>query len=74
MGIAGPELPHIFEWYRRAKNVSGRISGAGIGLASAKYIVNQHGGDISVESERGVGSTFTVKLPIQGTAEDGGRR
>jgi PAS domain S-box-containing protein len=64
LGIAESELPHIFEWYRRAKNVSGRISGAGIGLASAKYIVTQHGGDIIVTSERDVGSTFTVRLPI----------
>lgn len=64
MGISSAELPHIFEWYRRAKNVAGRISGAGIGLASAKYVVNQHGGDISVASERGVGTTFTVRLPL----------
>ena len=64
LGIAESELPHIFEWYRRAKSVSGRISGAGIGLASARYIVTQHGGDITVTSEQGVGSTFTVRLPI----------
>ncbi len=64
IGIADTELPHIFEWYRRAKNVSGRISGAGIGLASAKYIITQHGGDITVTSQRGVGSTFIIRLPL----------
>lgn len=64
VGIDEAELPHIFEWYRRAKNVSVRISGAGIGLASAQYIVSQHGGTIEVASEKGIGSAFTIRLPV----------
>jgi signal transduction histidine kinase len=64
MGISKEDLPHIFEWFRRAKNISGRISGAGIGLASANYIVTQHGGSITVSSEHGKGSTFTIRLPL----------
>ncbi|MEO8287585.1 MAG: PAS domain S-box protein [Chloroflexota bacterium] len=65
IGIPPEDVPNIFEWYRRAKAASGRISGAGIGLASAKYIVDQHGGKISVSSVLGKGSTFTVRLPLQ---------
>jgi signal transduction histidine kinase len=65
LGIPPQDLPHIFEWFRRAKNTSGRISGAGIGLASARYIAHQHGGDIEVESVPGEGSTFTLVLPVE---------
>ena len=65
-GIPASELPHIFEWFRRAGNVSRRISGSGIGLASAKQIIEQHGGSISVVSEENVGSTFTIRLPLPG--------
>lgn len=64
LGIASQELPHIFEWFRRAQKYAGRISGAGIGLASAHQIVKQHRGNISVESVEGRGSTFTVRLPV----------
>lgn len=64
MGVSTEDIPHIFEWFRRATNASGRISGAGIGLASASYIVDQHGGTITVTSEPGKGADFTVKLPL----------
>ncbi|HET6261509.1 MAG TPA: ATP-binding protein [Chloroflexia bacterium] len=65
LGIPEHDLPHIFEWFRRAQNYSGRISGAGIGLASANQIVKQHNGAIEVSSTEGQGSTFTVRLPLQ---------
>jgi signal transduction histidine kinase len=65
LGIPEHDLPHIFEWFRRAQNYSGRISGAGIGLASANQIVKQHDGAIDVSSAEGQGSTFTVRLPLQ---------
>jgi PAS domain S-box-containing protein len=64
LGIPPQEIPHIFEWFRRAAKHSTRISGAGIGLASARQVIEQHGGSISVESEEGKGSTFTVRLPV----------
>ena len=64
VGIPRDELPHIFEWFRRARNVSTSVSGAGIGLANARQVVEQHGGTIDVESQEGVGSTFIVTLPI----------
>ncbi|HEX2037354.1 MAG TPA: ATP-binding protein [Chloroflexota bacterium] len=64
IGIPAADVPHIFERFRRASNTSGRIQGTGIGLATAKHIVEQHGGQISVMSEEGHGSTFTVRLPL----------
>jgi len=64
MGIPAADLPHIFERFRRAGNVVGHIQGSGIGLASAWHIVEQHGGTIAVDSTEGVGSTFTVRLPL----------
>jgi PAS domain S-box-containing protein len=64
LGIPEQDQPHIFEWFRRAQNYSGRISGAGIGLASAHQIVTQHNGTIEVCSTEGQGSTFVVRLPL----------
>jgi PAS domain S-box-containing protein len=64
MGIPADDLPYVFEWYRRAANVRDIITGTGIGLAGARQIIEQHGGSISVESTEGVGSTFTVLLPL----------
>ncbi len=65
IGIPASDLPYIFEWFRRAANVSGRISGTGIGLASVRQVVEQHGGTVEVMSEEGVGSIFTVRLPVK---------
>ena len=71
LGIPPGDLPRIFERFRRARNVQGRIGGTGIGLTSVRQIVDQHGGTITVESTEGVGSTFTVRLPLaQPAAED----
>ena len=64
LGIPPADLPHIFEWFRRGSNVE-QIAGTGIGLAGAAEIVAQHGGTLSVQSEEGRGSTFTLQLPIE---------
>jgi signal transduction histidine kinase len=75
VGIPAAELPHLFEQFYRATNVSGRIAGTGIGLANARRVVEQHAGRIEVESEEGRGSTFTVRLPLgsdPGTSSDDG--
>jgi PAS domain S-box-containing protein len=64
MGIPAADQPHIFNRFHRAYNVRAHIQGTGIGLASARYIVEQHGGSISVSSEEGAGATFTVRLPL----------
>lgn len=63
LGIPAHDLARIFHRFQRAANV-GQISGTGIGLASALYVVEQHGGTITVESQEGVGSVFSVRLPL----------
>jgi signal transduction histidine kinase len=68
LGIPAADLPHVFEPFRRGSNVAGRVPGTGLGLAAARHIVEQHGGRLTVESEEGRGSTFTVWLPLEGTA------
>lgn len=64
LGIPAQDLPRIFERFHRASNVAGHITGSGVGLASVRHIVEEHGGSIRVESEEGNGSTFILRLPI----------
>jgi excisionase family DNA binding protein len=64
IGIPAAELPAIFERFRRGSNVPRGVSGAGIGLAGAKQIVEQHLGTLVAESEEGKGACFTVRLPL----------
>jgi signal transduction histidine kinase len=62
-GIPPAELPHLFDRFRRVAGARGRsIEGSGIGLALVRELVNVHGGTISVASEMGQGSVFTVAL------------
>jgi two-component system, OmpR family, sensor kinase len=64
-GIAPEHLPHLFDRFYRVDNARARESGGtGLGLAIAKAITDAHQGEISVSSEIGKGTTFTVKLPI----------
>jgi signal transduction histidine kinase len=65
IGVPAADLPHIFDRFHRARNVVGHIQGTGIGLASARGIVEQHGGTITVESVEGAGATFTIYLHLQ---------
>ncbi|HET7036121.1 MAG TPA: ATP-binding protein, partial [Thermomicrobiaceae bacterium] len=65
LGIPAADLPRVFERFHRGTNVSSQIAGSGIGLTSARWIVQQHGGSIAVESREGAGSTFTVRLPLE---------
>lgn len=67
IGIPHEDLPHIFERFHRGGNVSRDTLGTGIGLAASKQIVEQHGGTIDVVSQEGIGSTFTVRLPLTST-------
>jgi len=59
-GISKTDLPHIFDPFFTTKP---RDKGTGLGLSIVYNIVKQHGGDIKVESRKGVGTTFTITLP-----------
>lgn len=65
-GIPAEHLPHIFDrFYRVDRARSRQIGGAGLGLAIARELARAHGGDVTVHSTPGEGSTFTVHLPEQ---------
>jgi signal transduction histidine kinase len=64
LGIPVSNRSRIFEPFQRGPNVEGQVGGSGVGLASVRLVVEQHGGSVSVESQEGVGSTFTVRLPL----------
>ncbi|WP_225438774.1 sensor histidine kinase [Ligilactobacillus salivarius] len=64
-GIAEKDVPHVFDHFYMADPARNRQQGGqGIGLAIVKAIVVAHGGSVSVDSELGVGTIFTVKLPL----------
>jgi hypothetical protein len=69
VGIPAADLPHLFEQFYRGTNVSGRIAGTGIGLATARRVIEQHEGRIEVETVEGQGSTFTVNFHLPWTHE-----
>ena len=65
-GISESELGHVFRrFWRSQQSRSQTYGGTGIGLAICKRLVELHGGELSVESKVGVGSTFKFYLPIQ---------
>ena len=65
MGIPEPEIHHLFErFFRGSEPQELRIQGSGLGLAIVKEIVELHGGIVTVESQVGVGSRFTVWIPL----------
>jgi len=65
-GIPAEDLPHIFERFYRAEKsrTRAKISGFGLGLSIAYWIVNNHGGLIEVDSKEGQGTTFCIYLPL----------
>ncbi len=64
-GIPLDDLPHIFDKLYRARRPKGRpVEGSGLGLTIAQQIIRAHGGNITVQSELGKGSTFTFTLPV----------
>jgi two-component system sensor histidine kinase ChiS len=63
-GIPAEYLPHIFDKFVQVPGAA--TGGAGLGLAISKSIVEAHGGQFSVQSEAGRGTTFTFALPVAG--------
>ena len=71
IGIPEAEVERIFERFYRVDPARSReTGGTGLGLSIVKHIINKHGGEISVWSSENVGSTFSIRLPIQSQIED----
>jgi signal transduction histidine kinase len=64
-GIPADALPHIFERFYRVPGAEEQAVGSGLGLTITRKIVEAHGGEITVESEEGRGTTFTFTLPLE---------
>lgn len=66
IGIPPEHIERIFEWfYRVTAPETRRIEGSGLGLAIVKAIIERHGGEVTVESEPGRGSTFRFTIPVE---------
>jgi len=64
IGISAEDQEHLFDTFNRGSNV-GTIAGTGLGLAIVRRAVQLHGGTLSLHSEVGMGSCFTVRIPVQ---------
>ena len=64
-GIPTRDTERVFERFYRVDSARSRATGGtGLGLSIVKHVAESHGGRVSVESELGVGSTFTIHLPL----------
>ncbi len=65
-GIAAEHIPHLTRRFYRTEPGRSRASGGtGLGLAIVKHIVERHAGRLDMASKEGVGTTFTVRFPIE---------
>ena len=71
IGIPAGEVRRIFEPFYRVKNSTARVSGAGLGLAIVHHAAKAHGGHITVDTKEGVGSKFSIFLPVCAAGEAG---
>jgi signal transduction histidine kinase len=70
MGIGAEEREKVFEkFYRSANPLAAKAVGSGLGLPIARDVARLHGGDITLESELGKGSTFTLTLPASNSKD-----
>jgi signal transduction histidine kinase len=65
IGISQDFLPHIYEPFAQEQSTGYEGTGTGLGLAIVKQLVDLMGGTIAVDTAKGQGTTFTVRLPIQ---------
>jgi two-component system, OmpR family, sensor histidine kinase SenX3 len=71
LGIAESDLNRIFERFYRVDPARSRATGGtGLGLSIVKHVAASHGGEVTVWSARGAGSTFTLRLPIHAASSD----
>jgi two-component system sensor histidine kinase SenX3 len=67
IGIPSRDLERIFERFYRVDKARSRVTGGtGLGLSIVRHVAQAHGGDVSVESTEGQGSTFRLALPLVG--------
>lgn len=71
IGIPKEAMPRLFQRFYRVE-ASSSVGGSGLGLYISRQIIEAHGGRIWVESEPGVGSTFSFTLPLGAVSQDGG--
>ncbi len=68
IGIAPEDLPHIFDRFYRAdksRSSEGAHRGTGLGLSISKYLIEAHGGSLSIDSVKGEGTTVNIQLPTR---------
>ncbi len=69
-GIPTRDVERVFERFYRVDAARSRgTGGTGLGLSIVKHVAESHGGSVSVESELGAGSSFTIRLPADGEGE-----
>ncbi|RKX34751.1 MAG: hypothetical protein DRP64_19835 [Verrucomicrobia bacterium] len=67
IGMAKRELSKILDrFYQVDQSLSRKCGGAGLGLSIVNFVVDAHGGKIDIQSELGIGSTFTIEIPLNG--------
>ena len=74
VGILPADLPNVFQRFYRGETDQDGQSGAGLGLSIAKWIADEHGAEISLTSERGIGTAVNVSFPPRDRTQENGLR